>query len=139
MIADIFRDWRSFDFPEARYVIYVVGIEIKGKFEPFYVGESSRSQYGRIGDYVSGQKSASADFKVGKAIEYLRSKGLPIKIRFKPADQEDARRKTEEKDWTNLVARNYARKLLNDLQPRTNAEMVQVWVKEFLEKLGVNV
>ena len=43
MIADIFRDWRSFDFPEARYVIYVVGIEIKGKFEPFYVGESSRN------------------------------------------------------------------------------------------------
>ena len=61
-----------FVFPRHRDIVYVICLRRKEAkdFIPFYVGESSRS-VGRFGDYIASKFTASTDFQVGQAIQYL--------------------------------------------------------------------
>jgi hypothetical protein len=59
--------------PPADGTVYVLLYKINGREFPFYVGQTGRF-VDRMGDYVSAQHAASTDFKVGKAIEYLKKK-----------------------------------------------------------------
>ncbi len=72
---------KTFPFPTEGEIIYVIGFDNEGQFVPFYVGRSDRS-IGRIGDYVSGNFSASTDFKVNRAVERLRQTGKVVVVRF---------------------------------------------------------
>jgi hypothetical protein len=84
-------DFHTVDFPPRqgdlpgrgeRYV-YVFCWKANGKDVPFYVGQTNRLQ-GRMDDYQSAQFAASTDFRVGKAIRYLRDqRSLRIVVRYK--------------------------------------------------------
>jgi len=135
-------DWlyglQCLDFPDTRYVVYIIGIDFGGRFVPFYVGETSRDVGGRIGDYISGQFTAKADFKVAKAIYYFRP-GHKIKVYFKESDKDKKARLAEEREWERKAAKKCPR-LLNDYRSRRDnqeeeARRIGAWVKDFLSDL----
>jgi hypothetical protein len=106
-----FSDFHEIPFPDVGDIVYFLSFT-KPKCEPvpFYVGQSSR-HVGRFGDYVSGNFTASTDFKVGEAVKYLRQLGLPVTIRFK----ESVNTRIDEAE---LIAAFKAQglKLLNELE-----------------------
>ena len=53
------------------------------------VGESSRN-LGRMGDYLSAQRSAATDFKMGTPVEYLQPRGCPVVMKYKAAENRRA-------------------------------------------------
>lgn len=131
--------FQSLDFPQTRYVVYIIGIEFRGTFVPFYVGQTSRDVAGRIGDYISGQFTASTDFKVGKAIYYFRCEGCEIKVYFKKSEEDEKARRAEEGMWKDKAVKKCPR-LLNDHtvssdDPTEEAKRIHAWVKEFLSDL----
>jgi len=83
--SNIFRDFRTIDFPKKSHIVYVIGINFRRRFVPFYVGQSSR-HVGRLGDYVSANVTAFTDFKVGVAIMHLTRRGYRILVKFKASD-----------------------------------------------------
>ncbi len=86
----------SIEFPTSSDIVYVIGVELRGKFVPFYVGESTRN-VGRIGDYVSKQPSAPTDFKVGNVVSHLISRGYRVVVKYGESEQ----RRTDEKQLKN--------------------------------------
>lgn len=90
-----FSNFNSFIVPEKKDIdiVYVIGISNETDFHEFYVGQSSR-HVGRFGDYLKPNFTAATDFKVGKAIEFLREKGFKIEIKYKVAKD----RKLDEKE-----------------------------------------
>ena len=54
------------------------------------VGESRRN-LGRMGDYLSAQVSAATDFKMGKPVAYLQSRGCPVVMKYKAAENRRAK------------------------------------------------
>ena len=74
----------------------------------FYVAESSRS-VGRFGDYIASKFTASTDFKVGQAIQYLHECGCEVVVCYKPSHDRMA-------DEQALIrsSRTMGNKLLND-------------------------
>jgi len=77
-----YSNFKSFPFPEIKDIIYVIGVLTETEFHEFYVGRSSRN-IGRFGDYISSKFSASTDFKVGQAIQYLRLRGFKVEIKYR--------------------------------------------------------
>lgn len=110
LISD-FSDFAELSFSSKSDIVYVLFFKRKGsdKCTPFYVGESSRS-VGRFGDYVAAKFSAPTDFKVGRAVEWLRDHHeCEVLFRYKHTDE----RKAKEK----LLIESYRRQgvtLLND-------------------------
>lgn len=98
-----YSNYHSFPFPETIDIVYIIGIKTESDFHPFYVGQSSR-HVGRFGDYLKPNFSAATDFKVGKAIDFLKNNGF--KIEFKYRDSLD--RELDEK------------KLINEINPILN-------------------
>lgn len=73
-----------FPTEEEKNIVYILGIKKEDEFIPFYVGQSSRN-FGRFGDYISANFSASTDFKVGTAIKLFFKKNKPVSIRYRKA------------------------------------------------------
>ena len=104
--------FKNMEFPSNTNIVYIIYLRQKDKdipfCYPFYVGQSSR-HVGRLGDYISRQFTASADFKVGEAIHYVQRQGLYVGVWYK----ETPNCKEEESDLINKLGRKY--KLLNKL------------------------
>lgn len=100
-----------FVFPQYGDIIYVICFRREGAkdFIPFYVGESSRS-VGRFGDYIASKFTASTDFQVGQAIQYLHECGCEVVARYKASHD----RKAEERALIQSI-KTMGHKLLNDL------------------------
>jgi len=99
---DMFGDFTDIEFPQRIvepqrqtdivYVLYFIAPG--GKPVYFYVGQSTKGLW-RLDDYLSGQFSATTDFKVKQGIEYLRSQGFcSIRVKYKecrnPRNEEKA-------------------------------------------------
>jgi len=131
-----FNNFETITFPQAPEIVYVLGIEFKGEFAPFYVGQTSRN-VGRFGDYVSAKFSASTDFKVGEAVKYFKKRGCSVKIKFKKSD----RKEKEEKNL--LIALRKDTTLLNDLRgynyktanENEERQKIHQFVDEFLKRI----
>ncbi|SIT40095.1 conserved hypothetical protein [Paraburkholderia piptadeniae] len=130
-------DLSEFDvmrFPDRGSIVYVL-LYVPGSENeavPFYVGESSK-HVGRIGDYVTANFSASTDFKVGEAVRYLQSKGLPVLMKYK----ESGDRKAEERIVLDRLRSTY--RLLNDLKGydyrQAEKEQERLKIHAFIDEL----
>ena len=129
-------DFVELPFPANGAIVYALCFVRTGQTArvPFYVGESSR-HVGRFGDYVSGQFSASTDFKVGEAVKCLRELGYQVIIKYK----ESTNRKTDE---ASLIAclKSQQHRLLNDLEgydyrSGTTKEVERDRVRRFVKEL----
>lgn len=106
-----FSTFEELEFPKDNNVLYVLCIrDTTSELCPFYVGESSKHVYGRIGDYVSAKFSASTDFKVGEAVRYLQSKGHRVVVKYRTSDD----RKGDESQLIQEL--RTSQQLLNDLK-----------------------
>ena len=102
------------EFPKEKGIVYIIVINYRGKVIPLYIGQTGRS-VGRVGDYIAGKYSASTDFKVSKAVEYLREKNYEVKIQSKRSSEDPKERRAEEKRLINYFrTKKYV--LLNDLK-----------------------
>jgi len=131
-----FNDFETISFPQDPDIVYALGIECKGKFVPFYVGQTSRN-IGRFGGYVSAKFSASTDFKVGEAVKCFFKKGYNVLIKFKKT-------KNKEIEEKNLLARLRGTiPLLNDFKgydyknadEKVEKQKIQQFIDEFLNDL----
>ncbi|EQD81133.1 hypothetical protein B1A_00150 [mine drainage metagenome] len=106
-----YSEFNEFVFPRHGDIVYVIGFkrDRATAFIPFYVGESTRS-VGRFGDYIASKLTASTDFKVGQAIQYLHECGCEVVVRYK--DSLD--RIADERALIRSI-KNNGHKLLNDL------------------------
>ncbi len=66
--------------------VYVISYVSKSGHTPFYVGQTKRF-LSRMDDYVWAQFSASTDFKVGRAIRYLKEVGYDVVVGHLPSDR----------------------------------------------------
>lgn len=127
-----YSDFNEFVFPRHGDIIYVIGfkrdrvnaIEQKTHFIPFYVGESTRS-VGRFGDYIASKFTASTDFKVGQAIQYLHERGCEVVVRYKGSLDRIA----DERALIHSI-KNTGHKLLNDLGSYIYTEASQAEERE---------
>ena len=105
-------EFNEFVFPQHGDIVYVIGFkrDRAPDFTPFYVGESTRS-VGRFGDYIASNFTASTDFKVGHAIQYLHECECEVAVRYK--DSLD--RIADERALIRSI-KNNGHKLLNDLR-----------------------
>jgi hypothetical protein len=152
----IFSTFKEVSFPKpCEYnVIYAVGVEFNQRFVPFYIGETSRSIGGRIGDYVFAQIKAKPDFKVGVAVETIRSRreDVKVKVKFESANAHSQKRKHEEENLIHKMDEEFKRKefssgLLNHLtlnydeaNPRPEEvnqarKDIEEWVTKFVRDL----
>jgi len=106
-----FSAFKEIEFPKHSDIVYVFYyVHSVGKEPiPFYVGESSR-HFGRFGDYISANFSASTDFKVGEAVKYLRERGFLVVVKF----QESLSRRKHEKQILDELGMTFH--LLNELR-----------------------
>lgn len=93
-MCEYLNEFMQIKFPVQPNIVYVICYKKDDRKEiPFYVGKSTRS-IGRIGDYVSANFSAQTDFKVGKAIDYLREeRGYEIIVRYLECNNIDEKEK----------------------------------------------
>ena len=101
-------DFKDFEFPINKNILYVLFFRQSDKDIPFYVGQSSRN-IGRFGDYLSANFSCSTDFKVGEAIKYLNDQGIQVFVKIKASPD----KKKEEKRIIDDFQKSY--NLLNNL------------------------
>ncbi len=102
----MFEDFAVVDFPPVKgsipegrkgfvYVMCWIGGEIE---VPFYVGETDRLS-GRMNDHRLRSFKATADFRVGECIRYLRErKNCRVIVRYKGSSDSETKRKREEDD-----------------------------------------
>ena len=126
-----------FVFPRHGDIVYVICFRREGAkdFIPFYVGESSRS-VGRFGDYIASKFTASTDFQVGQAIQYLHESGCEVVARYKKASHD---RKADERALIRSIKAK-GHKLLNDRGGYIYTEASQADEREkvvqFIKTLG---
>ncbi|MFA4941690.1 MAG: hypothetical protein WC582_03820 [Patescibacteria group bacterium] len=133
-----FNNFETISFPQHPKIVYILGIEFKGKFIPFYVGQTSRD-VGRFGDYVSAKFSASTDFKVGEAVRCFKKQGYSVKIKLKNSNNKEK----EEKDLLIILRRDV--KLLNDLEgynyktasENEERQKIHLFIDKFLEQANI--
>lgn len=108
----MFTEFTEIPWPEHANVVYVIFFKPQGSndFTPFYVGQSSKTVGGRVGDYVSAKFSAPTDFKVGKAVMMFRERDCEVIIRYMPTND----RKGEEVKFVRLQKED-GHELLNHL------------------------
>jgi hypothetical protein len=130
-------DFTLIDFPPAQPqregVIYVFFWVDEGVLTPFYVGETDRF-IGRMDDYEGASFKATADFKVGEAIKYLKN---AKNYRVVVGHRQSANRRDEEKRMISKYRADVP--LLNDLPGydyRTaNMEDERLRVQRFCDEL----
>lgn len=129
-----FSDFKDFEFPNSSDIVYIVYFRkpYDNSEVPFYVGMSTK-HIGRFGDYLSANYSAPTDYKVGKAIQYMRDFGLNVGIKYKETNNY----KEEEKELINKLRKNYL--LINDLPgfdyKRANENQEKIKIHEFVQQL----
>lgn len=135
-----FPDFAIVDFPKKKHLVYVLEIDLNGDSVPFYVGQSSK-WWGRIGDYLAANFTASTGFKVGEAVKCFEKGGHKVKIEF--AESQSPLR---EKERELLFAmKKQKRILLNDMpnynykkaNPSQERRRINRFVEGFLRSNGV--
>lgn len=105
-----YSDYKEFVYPEKSEIVYIIVFQTKNGDIPIYVGQT-KTFIRRMGDYLTANFAAAADFAVGTAIKYLSSKGYKIKIKYKVSGNS----KKEEQDVIVKLV-NEGRSLLNVLK-----------------------
>lgn len=142
MPASLFDEFETLEFPIKADTIYLIGIEFRDHFVPFYVGQTSRF-IGRISDYMSAGYYAATDFRVGQAIHCFALSGHKVLFKYKPTNDPDA----EEQKWITTIIndRRISPRILNwpdshsydpkRSDPEKEMKTIESFVNEFLWEL----
>lgn len=132
-----YSNYHSFPFPETTDIVYIIGIKTENDFHPFYVGQSSR-HVGRFGDYLKPNFSAATDFKVGKAIEFLKNNGFKVEFKYRHSLDRDL----DEKKLINEINPPLNKKKgynYNLAQPDEELKNIEEHMQEWIDKINIRL